>query len=331
MSIKTMFLSSALVVVTVLLSGCTNIARFDYTDAPGPMVQFPEARERKSIAVMPFLDQRGMEIINLGDRPQHIYSDSGSLYWGLLPLFPFGFVQKKLPEQSNDFVSLGYFHFDPANDLAAASIESLKYSNLFSWVGKTNSLKQAETDYIWQGTITDLGYRGKLFSYCITYFLSPALWIIGAPSGVSHNQLGIDFALVERATGETVWKHSYHGNDYIMHWIYARVGDDTSLYAALMKQAMNQALYNLSKTDLNKRTEADINKKIISREEAISIALKANIMKYDKSGNIEVLLKEGIYTVILPVNLPPNSVGPDFAAKVEIDAESGKVLSLIGS
>lgn len=250
MSIRKVFLSSSVLVLIAVLSGCTNVARFDYTEAAGPLVQFPEAPKRKSIAVMPFNDQRGVKLMNLKDRPQHAYDDSGSLYWGLLPLFPFGFVQKKLPEQSRDFVSLGYFHFDPANDLAAASIASLKYSNLFSKVVKANSLKQAETDYIWQSTITDSGYRGKMFSYCITYFLSPALWVIGAPSGVSHNQLGVDFFLVKRATGETVWQYSYHGNDYIIHWIYARVGKDTSLYAALMKQAMNQALYNLSKADI---------------------------------------------------------------------------------
>lgn len=232
----------------ILFSGCTNMRKFDYGDTPGPMIQFGEAADRKSVAVLPFIDQRGLKRISIGNHFPYINSDRGSLYWGLFPLMPFGFVEKSLPEQSQDFVSLGYFHFDPANDLAAAAITSLKYSNLFSNVQKANSLDDAETDYIWQSKVIDTGYSGKMFSYCITYFLSPALWLIGAPSGVSHNQLAVDFALIKRSTGETVWQYSAHNRDYIMHWIYARVGQDTSLYAPLMKHAMNQALYDLSST-----------------------------------------------------------------------------------
>lgn len=70
--------------------------------------------------------------------------------------------------------------------------------------------------------------------------------------------------------------------------------------------------------------------KNISEDEAIAIALKANMLNYDKSGKIKISLKDGVYTVTLPSPpLPPNSLGPDFAAKVEIDAKSGKVLSIM--
>ncbi|MBO4630436.1 MAG: PepSY domain-containing protein [Lentisphaeria bacterium] len=70
--------------------------------------------------------------------------------------------------------------------------------------------------------------------------------------------------------------------------------------------------------------------KIISESEAIDIALKANMLNYDKAGKIRVTLERGIYTVILPCHpLPPNSVGPDFAAKIKIDAKTGKVISIM--
>ena len=35
-------------------------------------------------------------------------------------------------------------------------------------------------------------------------------------------------------------------NDYLNHWIYARIGKDVSIYPRLMKEAMNGALYKLS-------------------------------------------------------------------------------------
>lgn len=70
--------------------------------------------------------------------------------------------------------------------------------------------------------------------------------------------------------------------------------------------------------------------KIISESEAIDIALKANMLNYDKAGKIRVTLERGIYTVILPFHpLPRNSIGPDFAAKIKIDAKTGKVISIM--
>jgi len=57
----------------------------------------------------------------------------------------------------------------------------------------------------------------------------------------------VQFELVDRASGKVLWTHEYRGSDYIVHWIYARIGKDVSLYPQLMKQAMNSALYDLSR------------------------------------------------------------------------------------
>lgn len=251
MSKKTLFPFAAAALAAVL-AGCTNVANFDYAGAPGPMVKFPDAGGAKpSIAVLPFLDQRGVKYVDPAQRDlaeDQPAGDRGSFYLGLIPLFPSGFVEKAEPENSDDFVSLGRFHFDPAQDLATASFLSLKTSGLFGPVIRANSLRQAtDADYLWQGTVTNTRYRGAMFSYCITYFLAPGLWVIGAPNGVSRNELWVDFALIRRSTGETVWTYSYRSEDYLVHWIYARVGQDASMYPELMKQAMNGALYELSR------------------------------------------------------------------------------------
>ena len=59
---------------------------------------------------------------------------------------PFGYLIKGEPEKTDDFVSLGRFHFDPVNDLANAAFVSLKASNLFAKVMRANNLEQAQAD-----------------------------------------------------------------------------------------------------------------------------------------------------------------------------------------
>ena len=244
-------LSAAVAAVALILSACNNIAKFDYQGAPGTMAKFREAGSAtKSIAVMPFMDQRGSKYFDpeqadlASARPA---GDHGSFFLGFLPLMPFGYVEKEQPELSEDFVSMERFHFDVQNDLAAAAFASLKSSNLFSNVKRANTASQAaDADYIWRSSVSSTFYRGRIFSYGITYFFAPILWVVGVPTGSSTNELAVKFELVERASGDVVWEYSYRNSDYLNHWLYARVGKDTSIYARLMKQAMNGALYDLS-------------------------------------------------------------------------------------
>ena len=240
--------SAAFAAAALVLSACTNVAKFDYQAAPGAMIKLREpGSASKSVAVMPFMDQRGMGIIDPGQAPAHDVGDHGSFFLGFIPLMPFGYVEKTQPENSEDFVSLGRFHFDVQNDLAAASIASLKNSGLFKNVTKANNAAQAaDADYIWRGSVNSTFYRGRMFTYGLTYFVSPLLWVVGIPSGSSTNELGVKFELVDRAGGNVVWSFDYLASDYLNHWIYARVGKDVSIYPRLMKEAMNQALYKLS-------------------------------------------------------------------------------------
>lgn len=232
----------------IILGGCNNSASFDYTGTPGPMLKMPGSRA-KSIAVLPFMDQRGMKYIDPSLRAEardYPYGDTGSLWFGIIPLMPFGWIGKEEPESSDEFITLGYFHATPSRDLAAAAEHSLAYSNMFSRVTRANSTAAADTDYLFQGGFSNLHYDGVMFSYCVTYIAAPVFWLLGAPMGYSRNELWVDFALIERESGKTVWTFKYRDKDYIVHWIYARVGKDVSLYAQLMRKAMNAALYDLN-------------------------------------------------------------------------------------
>ncbi|MPN43548.1 hypothetical protein SDC9_191108 [bioreactor metagenome] len=110
----------------------------------------------------------------------------------------------------------------------------------------------SDAEYLWRGTLTDSTYSGALLTYGITYFAAPVLWVLGAPEGVSRNTLGVRFELVERASGRAVWSYNYLATDSVVHWIYARVGKDVSLYPELMRQAMNSALAELARNFPNR-------------------------------------------------------------------------------
>ncbi|MBQ7402352.1 MAG: hypothetical protein IJW05_02810 [Lentisphaeria bacterium] len=235
----------------IWLTGCTNIAIFDYGNAQGTTAVLREkGSATKTITVVPFLDQRGIKYYDPQQTRQaaaHPAFERGSFYWGFFPVLTSGYVEKEEPENSEDFVSLGRFHFNASADLAKAAAVSLQASNLFKDVVVATGKNQTQTDYIWRGTVKNTCYKGHIYSYCITYFLSPALWVIGFPYGSSTNELWVSFELVERATGKVLWTFDCRGRDYIVHWLYARVGKDVSLYPSLMRQAMNAALYDLSK------------------------------------------------------------------------------------
>jgi hypothetical protein len=232
----------------IFAGGCTNTARFDYTGTMGTMLRVP-ANSGKSIAVLPFMDQRGQKYVDpalLAEAEDYPYGDSGSLWFGIIPLMPFGWIGKEEPEKSPEFISLGYFHANPPANLADAAELSLATSGLFSRVARVDTPANADTDYLFRGSFSNLHYSGTMFSYCVTYIGAPVFWILGAPMGYSRNELWVDFALVERESGKTVWTYRFRDKDYIVHWIYARVGKDASLYAELMRRGMNAAIYDLN-------------------------------------------------------------------------------------
>lgn len=244
-------ISAVGIAAALILGACNNIEKFDYNGSQGTLARFAEpGSATKSVAVMPFMDQRGAKYFDpsqAGLASARPAGDHGSFFLALIPFMPFGYVEKEQPELSEDFVSMERFHFDVQNDLASAAFASLKSSNLFSSVKRANNAAQAaDADYIWRGSVTSTFYRGRIFTYGISVF-SPILWVVGIPSGSSTNELGLKFELVDRASGNVVWEYNYLNSDYLNHWIYARVGKDASLYPELMKQAMNGALYDLSK------------------------------------------------------------------------------------
>ena len=227
----------------VCAAGCTSVATFDYEGSRGSMLRVRPNGAAKTVAVMPFMDMRGSQ------DGAHSYRDSGSYWFGWIPLFPSGWDAKNFPERSDGFISIERFHFDPQEELAAAAAASLRRSGLFGHVLQANNAAQAQADYVFRGRIGTAAYEGDIWSCCVTYGFAPAFWVLGVPYATSRCELAVEFELVERATGAVAWKYSYRSVDRMHHWIYnPNSGEDVSLFASLMKEAMNGAIANMSQT-----------------------------------------------------------------------------------
>lgn len=234
----------------LILCGCTNTARFDYSAARGPMPTFSPLPDAPTLGVLPAMDARGEKYLSTDD--DSMPSPTGGSFWlGMIPGMPFAWHTILYPEQGEDFATLHQFDFRPASDIAGAAAESLKRSGLFAQVKMVNNLNAPGCRYLWKTEILDTQYRGWLITYGVTYLAAPVLWAIGFPDGISTVDLAVRFTLIDSATGQAVWKYEYVGDDHLWHWMYARIGEDCRLYAELMKFAMAKAT-----TDLNAKLGA---------------------------------------------------------------------------
>ena len=235
-----------------ILSGCTSTGRFVYDESndKNSLVRFTEEAVKKRVAVLPFTDRRQLSrndlIDETGTRVESVGSENMMLL-GFVPLVPLGYVTSERPENSGDFITLGAYHFEVANDLSAAAALSLRHSKLFSKVTTSRSAEEAgKVDYLFIGELQKASYKGLLFSYGVTYFVAPALWLFGAPQGRSSNELELKFSLLERQSGRSLWSYNYRGTDSVNHFLYGEPGTDVSKFSALTREALNSALRDLS-------------------------------------------------------------------------------------
>ena len=243
---KTFSILAAAVCAVLFATGCSNTSRFDYSGAYGAMPTFSVLPGAPSVGVLPAEDHRDYRSYDDNDNDNET---GGSYYLGLLPFFPFGWRFMRHPEQSGEFATLSQFDFNPTEDLAVAAALSLKTSKLFSKVERVRDPKNCDCTYLWRIRLRNSSYCGYLFTYGITYFAAPLLWVVGLPDGLSSVRMDIDFELVDRATGRVIWQYrNEHLGETVVHWIYARIGADADPYARLMKYAMARSLADLSAT-----------------------------------------------------------------------------------
>ncbi len=231
------------VCAAVLIGGCTTPSpSFEYPPAFPPLVK---AKDKpltdKTLAVAEFQDCRGK------------CNDLDPIYLYLIPLCPFGYFEYDRPENGEWFMSIDKFEFNPSADLARAAVVSMQASNLFAGVSASKAKDVTEADYLLKGAVLSTYYRGRAFSYGLT-FEGAWLWILGAPAGTSLNRLGFVLWLVERKTGKVVWTYGFEQEEYLTQWLYFRTGRDVSMFSTLMAEGMNGAVLELDKFLSAKKT-----------------------------------------------------------------------------
>ena len=240
---------TCLALAALLASSCAGTAQFEYAAAPGAIPRYSPLPGAEAITVLPFLDQRSLRILQADNAtPVPASPRDGSFALGWIPLLPCAWVNIAAPEaeEAGQLATLNRYWCEFPRELALAATDSLRQSRLFPEVRYADTADQAKTQWLFQGVITNTDYRGERLTYGLTYLAAPALWLIGFPDAISHNRLDVTFHIIDRATRKPIWTFQYHGTDFLVHWLYARVGEDASLYPRLMKLAMSAAAYDLN-------------------------------------------------------------------------------------
>ena len=224
------------ILLIVCLSGCGTTAKFVYPDNVQRLVILSERPiYNKKVAVTPFEEQRGSSNV------------SGSYWLYLIPVMPFGFGTYERPDAARMFNSVSEFHFDVVEDLAKASVTSIRKSGLFEDVFFTYGGEKDKADFIFSGKVISTKYEGAIYSYGLSVY-GPLLWWVGLPSGSSENHLAVQFNLIDRLTNATVWQYSHTSQNKIIQGLYYNYGHDVKGYASLMEDAMNGALLDMRKS-----------------------------------------------------------------------------------
>ncbi|MBI1810840.1 MAG: hypothetical protein HYR78_02700 [Nitrospirae bacterium] len=185
-----------------------------------------------------------------------------SLEQTFLFLFFFFFYQVALPRGRGDIVliailridilsypsewpfTLPVWQFKFAEDFAKAAAEELDASNLFKEAFFTSSASAG--DLVLCGDIKSTRYWGKVFSYGFS-INAPGLWFLGLPQGTIHNELEVEFTLVDQANGVLLWnksyKMAYHKSPF---WIY-KIPSDFD-YDNMFKAMMRDVVKSLEST-----------------------------------------------------------------------------------
>lgn len=245
------FIGVVTLAVCLILTGCRSAsASFDYQRNTFGMLSFKsDIKLSKSVAVLPVEDARDRKYtdpLGKSEEKAHPSGNHGSRWLGMIPFMPAGIIEKEKPDENPGFITLRFYQLNIPNDYGNAVYQSILNSNLFTDV-RYGAANKSSADYIWRSRVTNTYYSGGVYSYFITYIFAAPLWVLGAPYGISENELKIEFELFDQKQKKVVWKYHYSGRDYRLHWIYGLRGKDVSMYSQLLRKAINKALGELAR------------------------------------------------------------------------------------
>ncbi len=216
----------AILIFCFVISGCASQRGWRYSVEPKKM---REPLIDKSVAVPSFTDSRPDK-------------NNNSLMMYLIPVVPFGWCNYSAPEGGGiKLTSVPIWQFKPAEDLAKAAAEELQAAGLFKEVFFTQ--RPSEGELVFSGTIKSTNYSGTMISYGLSAY-GPLLWFVGFPAGSIHNELAVEFKLVDH--DKVLWSNNYKRNyDKFPFWMYSMPSDFR--YDSLYKEIMLQSIVDLER------------------------------------------------------------------------------------
>jgi hypothetical protein len=210
-----------------VVNGCATQRGWRYS-AEAKKIRDPIVN--KTVAVPPFKDARPDK-------------NNNALMMYMIPLVPFGWCDYSMPEGGGmKLNSTPIWLFKPTEDLAKAAAEELEASGLFKEVFFTQ--RSSEGDLVFLGTINSTHYSGTAVTYGLSVY-GPLLWLFGFPCGSVHNELAVEFSLVDH-DNMVLWSNSYKRNyDKSPVWFYSLPSDFQ--YDSLYKDIMLQSIVDIEK------------------------------------------------------------------------------------
>ena len=173
-------------------------------------------------------------------------NQSGTMFFYLVPLMPFGWIDYDRPDGARMFMTIAEFDCDASEDLAKAAAFSLRKSGLFQDAFFTFGGDKEKADYLLEAELFSSHYKGTLYSYGVSVFC-PYLWFFGLPAGSSYNELTMTLTMTDLSTGRPIWEKKYDVNRKTIQGFYYNWGDDVRAYSGLMQDIMNDAVKDMNR------------------------------------------------------------------------------------
>ncbi len=234
---KNWLLISFVAMTVVFLAGCRNPGIFSVTQDDGK-------RDMVVLAEKPVY-QNNVAVTGFQDRRTEGNS-TGTIFWSLCPLMPYGWVDYNKPENSSAMLTVGAYKEDIIGNLAYAAALSTDTSRLFTSAYYATAIDDLKGDLILDAEVNSTKFEGQVVSYCIS-IAAPALWVVGCPATHFTSSIDVKLRLYHRSTNKTVWEYPIKEEETQWRWAYGTTGEDIIVYSKLMRRGMNKALADLEK------------------------------------------------------------------------------------
>ncbi len=210
--------------------GCASAGAWRYPQSratPGEVVS--ETR----VAVLPFQDRR-------------TGGNSNRMLLYIIPLVPVGPIHYNRIEGGSGFLYHSSYNVRPADDLAKALVSDLKRARVFREVFFTNRENEPGIDYVLQGYVSEMKYKGGVISYGLSFY-GPLLWLLGLPAGYTTNTLRVGLDLHAQDSGDVVWSSiGKRGEREVTSGLYYNWGTEFDGYPEIAREINQQWIAGLT-------------------------------------------------------------------------------------